>query len=145
MKVKEFGTKNKKKIVLIPGTMMCWKQFEEIIPFLEKDYHVLAVSTDGFDGEKSSTFTTARKSAHKLAEYIKENNIDKIELVFGESFGSATAVILYNSQEVKVKSLIMNGPQYFDFGIFNGILSSYIPRSQYRFLTKMDKVKKSGK
>ena len=39
----------------------------------------------------------------------------------------------------------MNGPQYFDFGIFTGMLSGYIPKSQYRFIGKTDELKKSGK
>ena len=42
MEIKEFGKENRKKIMLIPGTMMCWKQFESIIPLLQKDYHVMA-------------------------------------------------------------------------------------------------------
>ena len=145
MKINEFGTDNQKKIVLIPGTMMCWKQFSDVIPILENDYHVIAVSTDGFDGDKNTVFTTARDSAHNLAVYIKEKNISEIELVFGESFGSATAAVLFNEQEIRVNSLIMNGPQYFDFGILNGALKSYIPRSQYRFIGKMDRVKNGGR
>ncbi len=91
MKVKEFGTDNEKKIMLIPGTMMCWKQFEPIIPLLEKTCRVIAVSTDGFDGDADTTFTTAEDSAEKLAGYIKENLDGNIQLVFGESFGSASA------------------------------------------------------
>jgi len=54
MEIKEFGKENSKKIMLIPGTMMCWKQFEPIIPLLQKNYHVIAVSTDGFDGSKET-------------------------------------------------------------------------------------------
>ena len=145
MKAEEFGKGNSKTIVLIPGTMMCWKQFADIIPYLLKEYHVIAVSTDGFDGDKGSTFTTAKESAHKLAMYVKEQGIEEIELVFGESFGSATAVVLFDAQEVKVNSLIMNGPQYFDFGILTKPVLNMIPKNQYRFLGKMDKAQKKGK
>ena len=145
MKVKEFGKENKKIIVLIPGTMMCWKQFADIIPHLEKEYHVIAVSTDGFDGDKGSTFTTSKESAHKLAMYVKEQGIEEIELVFGESFGSATAVVLFDGQEIKVNSIIMNGPQYFDFGILTKPVLNMIPKNQYRFLGKMEKAQRKGK
>ena len=145
MKAEEFGKDNSKTIVLIPGTMMCWKQFADIIPYLLKEYHVIAVSTDGFDGDKGSTFTTSKESAHKLAMYVKEQGIEEIELVFGESFGSATAVVLFDAQEVKVNSLIMNGPQYFDFGILTKPVLNMIPKNQYRFLGKMDKAQQKGK
>lgn len=50
MDVHEFGKENPLKIVLIPGNMMCWRQFEAVIPLLEKRCHVAAVSTDGYDG-----------------------------------------------------------------------------------------------
>lgn len=59
--------------MLIPGCMMCWKQFSEIIPLLAKKYHVIAVSTDGFDGTEENIFTTAQASAEKIAAYINEN------------------------------------------------------------------------
>lgn len=145
MKIEEFGDSKKKKIVLIPGTMMCWKQFSDVIPILDQNYHVLAVSTDGFDGSPETTFTTADDSAHKLAQCLKEKNIEEVELIFGESFGSATAAVAHDRQEVKINSVIMNGPQYFDFGILTKPIASMIPRNQYRFLGKLEKAQKKGK
>ena len=49
MQAKEFGKEHDLKIVLIPGNMMSWRQFKNVIPILEKDFHVIAVSTDGYD------------------------------------------------------------------------------------------------
>ena len=49
MEVQEFGKQNSRKIMLLPGNMMNWRQFEAVIPLLEKQYHVIAVSTDGYD------------------------------------------------------------------------------------------------
>jgi len=48
MEAVEFGKANNRKIVLIPGNMMSWRQFENVIPLLARDYHVIAVSTDGY-------------------------------------------------------------------------------------------------
>ena len=73
MNAQEFGLQNSAKIVLIPGNMMCWKQFEQVIPLLEKDYHVTAISTDGYDGTGQTAFTTAEGSAEKLETYIREH------------------------------------------------------------------------
>lgn len=116
MDFKEFGRTESPKIVLIPGSMMCWKQFDKVIPLLEKRYRVIAVSTDGFDGTGQTTFTTADASAKKLADYITEHHGGHIQLVFGESFGCATAATLFNSKAVQVDSMILNGAQYMDFG-----------------------------
>ncbi len=65
MEAVEFGKENRKKIVLIPGNMMSWRQFERVIPLLETDYHVTAVSTDGYDGSGQTTFTTAGTLFHR--------------------------------------------------------------------------------
>ena len=87
MKVNEFGEANKKKIILIPGTLMCWKQFSEIIPFLEKDYHVMAVSTDGFDGEKNSTFTTAKNRLISLRSILRKRKLTRSSLYLENPLG----------------------------------------------------------
>ena len=86
MEAHEFGRGNEKKIVLIPGNMMCWKQFEDVIPLLAAEHHVVAVSTDGYDGG-ATTFTTAEASAEKLEAYIQKHLDGEVDLAFGESFG----------------------------------------------------------
>lgn len=69
MEAYEFGKNNAKKILLIPGNMMCWKQFKDVSPLLEKNYHVIAISTDGYDG-KGTLFTTTLRSAESIEHYI---------------------------------------------------------------------------
>ena len=142
MEVKEFGSDNSIKIVLIPGNMMCWKQFEHVIPLLEQDYHVIAISTDGYDGTGQTTFTTAEASAEKLESYIREHLDGQVDLVFGESFGCATAGMLFHRKKVAVGSLIMSGPQYMNIGVLSGILAAIIPRNQYRLLHNIQERKK---
>ena len=142
MKFFEFGMENSRKIVLIPGNMMCWKQFENMIPLLDKDYHVIAVSTDGYDGTGEMTFTTAEASAKKLENYIREHLDGEVDLVFGESFGCATAGMLFHRQCVKAGSMILNGPQYMNLGVMNGVMKAIIPRNQYRLLYSIQTRKK---
>ncbi|MBQ8995338.1 MAG: hypothetical protein IJ091_05945, partial [Oscillospiraceae bacterium] len=142
MVVKEFGEDNSRKILMIPGNMMCWRQFENVIPLLSKTYHVIVVSTDGYDGTGKTVFTTAEASAEKLESYISEKLEGEIALVFGESFGCATAGVLFHRKRVKIGSLILNGPQYMDLGILNGMMKAIIPRNQYRLLYKIQTKKK---
>ena len=142
MEVVEFGKENSRKLVLIPGNMMSWRQFENAIPLLEKDFHVIAVSTDGYDGTGKNVFTTAEASAEKLEAYIRDKLDGQVELVFGESFGCATAGTLFHRQRVRVDSLILSGPQYMDLGLFNGFVTHGIPRNQYRLLGKIQGQKK---
>ena len=142
MEVHEFGKENIRKIVLIPGNMMCWKQFEAVIPLLKKEFHVIAVSTDGYEGSAETTFTTAEASADKLGTYILEHLDGSIDLVFGESFGCATAGILFHRQSVRVGSMILSGPQFMELGPLTGLMSAIIPRNQYRLLYNIQTRKK---
>jgi len=142
MEVKEFGSDNSMKIVMIPGNMMCWKQFEHVIPLLEQDYHVIAISTDGYDGTGQTTFTTAEAAAEKLENQIREHFDGQVDLVFGESFGCATAGMLFHRKKVSVGSLIMSGPQYMNIGVLSGILAAIIPGNQYRLLHNIQERKK---
>lgn len=134
MEAHEFGKEHSRKIVLIPGNMMCWQQFENVIPLLEADYHVTAISIDGYDGSGETTFTTAEASAKKLENYIREHLGGEVDLVFGESFGCATAGMLFHRQVVKVGSMILSGPQYMSLGTLTGIMKAIIPHNQYRLL-----------
>ena len=143
MQAKEFGKEHDRKIVLIPGNMMSWRQFENVIPILEKDFHVIAVSTDGYD--EKTEFTTAEKSAESIEKYLTDNLDSHIDLVFGESFGTATAGMMFNRQKVKIDSIIMSGPQYMRLGAFTGLIKRIIPGNQYRLTQKIKSGRKSGK
>ena len=140
MLAQEFGKQNEIKILLIPGNMMSWRQFEHVIPLLEKDYHVIAISTDGYD--EKTTFTTAEASAETVEDYIREHLNGAVDLVFGESFGCATAGLLFHRRKVKCGSLILSGPQYMSLGPLNGLLKAIIPRNQYKLLGKISGQKK---
>ena len=141
MEVHEFGRGNGSKIVLIPGNMMCWKQFENVIPLLAEEHHVVAVSTDGYDGG-GTTFTTAEASAEKLETYIQEHLDSEVDLVFGESFGCATAGKLFHRQKVKVGAMILSGPQFMNLGPLTGLMAAIIPRNQYRLMYNLQTRKK---
>lgn len=142
MNAVEFGRGNGQKLLLIPGNMMNWRQFERVIPLLEGEYHVIAVSTDGYDGTGETTFTTATASAEKLERYIRDNLGGSIDLLFGESFGCAMAGMLFHRRKVNVGSIILSGPQYMRLGPLNGLIKAIIPRNQYRLYGKIRDQKK---
>ncbi len=50
MEIKHFGPAQGRSIMLLHGNLMCWRQFEDLIPLLEPEFSVYAVSFDGFDG-----------------------------------------------------------------------------------------------
>ncbi len=135
MEIKKFGVPTGKTIMLLHGNLMCWRQFEDVIPLLEKEYCVLAVSFDGFDGTGETTYASAHDQADKLANYLMENCGGKLDMLFAESLGCAPAVLLKSDNRVHISHMILSGPEYLDCGIFNGLVLKIMPPKQHR-LTK---------
>lgn len=136
MEIKKFGNTMGKTIMLLHGNLMCWRQFEDVIPLLEKDYLVYAVSFDGFDGTGKTTYTTAENQAEKLAEYLIENCNGRIDMLFAESLGCGPAVLLRAADKVQIDHMILGGPEYLNFGILNGFLLKIMPKMQYKAAKK---------
>ena len=124
-----------KTVMLLHGNLMCWKQFEDVIPFLEKEYLVFAVSFDGFDGTGKTTYTTAKDQAEQLVKYIIENCNGKMDILFAESLGCGSAILLKAADKVELSHMILSGPEYLDFGILNGLLLKIMPKKQYKTVT----------
>lgn len=130
MEIKRLGNPDGKSIMLLHGNLMCWRQFEDVIPLLEKEYLVYAVSFDGFDGTGKTTYTNAKDQADKLAEYLRENCNGRLDLLFAESLGCGPAVFL--ETRVQISRMILSGLEYLNFGILNGLLLKVMPPIQYK-------------
>ena len=138
MEIRRFGDPNGKKIMLLHGNLMCWRQFEDVIPRLEKEYDVYAVSFDGFDGTGKTTYTTAQEQAEKLEEYIVMHCGGVLDVLFAESLGCGPAVLLKESPRVKIGRMVLSGPEYLDYGILNPLILKIMPPKQYK--TARDKI-----
>ena len=76
MEIKRFGDMQGNTIMLLHGNLMCWRQFEDLIPLLEKKFRVYAVSFDGFDGTGETTYTTAGIRRTSWQVILKKNLTD---------------------------------------------------------------------
>ena len=136
MEIKHFGKQNGKTILLLHGNLMCWRQFEDVIPLLEPDFSVYAVSFDGFDGTGETTYTTAQAQAEKLEEFLLRELHGRLDVLFAESLGCGPAVLLKGSAKVQIGHMILSGPEYLDFGILNGLILKIMPQKQYETARK---------
>ena len=132
MEIKRFGNTNGKKIMLLHGNLMCWRQFEDVIPLLEDEFDIYAVSFDGFDGTGKTTYTTAQEQADKLVDYLLQNCGGALDVLFAESLGCGPAVCLKVSKKIQIKKMILSGPEYLDFGILNHLILKTMPKKQYQ-------------
>ena len=132
MEIKRFADPEGKKIMLLHGNLMCWRQFEDVIPLLEKEFDVYAVSFDGFDGTGETTYTTAQEQADKLEEYLIQNCDGTLDALYAESLGCGPAVYLKASKNIQIRRMILSGPEYLDFGIWNPLILKIMPPKQYQ-------------
>ena len=136
MEILQFGDPNGKKLMLLHGNLMCWRQFTDVIPLLEKDFRVYAVSFDGFDGTGKTTYTTAQEQAEKLTAFLRENCGGHLDGLFAESLGCGPAIFLQAAPGIRIDRMILSGPEYLDFGVLNGLILRTMPRKQYRTATE---------
>ena len=134
MEFMTFGDKNNKSIMFLHGNLMSWKQFIDVIPMLENDYHVIAVSLDGFDGTGKTTYPGAQKEADLLAEYIKNECDGRLDCLFAESLGCCPAPLMKNNITIRIENMILSGAECLDCGIFNGLLLKIMPKKQYKIV-----------
>ena len=128
MEIKRFGNIEGKTMMLLHGNLMCWRQFEDLIPLLERKFCVYAVSFDGFDGTGKTTYTTAQNQADKLAGYIEKELNGRLDLLFAESLGCGPAVFLKASPNIQIGRMILSGPEYLDFGVLNRLILKVMPQ-----------------
>ena len=136
MECKRFGNPQGKRVMLLHGNLMCWRQFEDLIPLLEAQYSVCAVSFDGFDGTGTTTYTTAQTQADKLADFLCAEFGGHLDLLFAESLGCGPAVLLKSSSKVQIDHMILSGPEYLDFGVLNRLILKIMPPKQYETARK---------
>ncbi|MBQ8826866.1 MAG: alpha/beta hydrolase [Oscillospiraceae bacterium] len=136
MKLYEFGKKNTTTIMCLPGNFMTHRQFENIVPLLENDYHVITVSFDGYDETGETVYTTAKEQAEKLTSFIKENLGGRIDLVYAESLGSVPAAWL-TQMDISIGGVILSGAEYMNYGIFNKPAIAMFSPFTYKLMNKM--------
>ena len=137
MKFYEFGNTGNPTILCLPGNFMTHRQFENIVPMLEQEYHVITVSFDGYDETGETVYTTGEEQAKKLATYIRENLGGKIDLVYAESLGSIPAAFLTRMEGLHIGGIILSGAEYMNYGIFNSLAIKLFAPMTYKLMTKI--------
>ena len=103
MKIYSFGDQAAPALLLLPGTCCHWKgNFGHVIPLLQKDFHVLCVSYDGFDENERTEFTTMEDEAEKIEAYINVHCGGHIRAAYGCSLGGSFVGLLAARQNIRM-------------------------------------------
>lgn len=108
MKFYEFGESHNPAILLLPGTCCHWKaNFGEVIPLLERDFHVVCVSYDGFDETEDALFPDMLTETEKIEAYVREKFGGRIHAAYGCSLGGSFVGLLVQREKIHISHAIL--------------------------------------
>lgn len=108
MKFYHFGSKTDPVILLLPGTCCHWeKNFGDVIPLLERSFHVVCVSYDGFDETETTVFPDMITETEKIENYIQEQFHGYIHAAYGCSLGGSFVGLLIQRKNIHINHGIL--------------------------------------
>lgn len=108
MKFYEFGESHDPAILLLPGTCCHWKaNFGEVIPLLERDFHVVCVSYDGFDETEDAIFPDMLTETEKIEAYVREKFGGRVHAAYGCSLGGSFVGLLAQREKIHISHAIL--------------------------------------
>ncbi len=103
MKFEEFGNKNGKKLLMLPGTACTWQiNFQKVIDNLAEKYYLICVNYDGFEGDKNIVFTDMLTVTSKIEDYILEKHNGKVDGAYGSSLGGSFVGLLIQRKKIHI-------------------------------------------
>ncbi|MCM1432069.1 MAG: alpha/beta hydrolase, partial [Muribaculaceae bacterium] len=109
MTIHEFGKENKESILLIHPSVVRWDYFGNVIPLLEKEYHLIIPALPGYDLEEEGDFTSVEQIADELNAWLKKNGYVRLYAVYGCSMGGSIALMVALGNMVQIDHCIMDG------------------------------------
>ena len=107
MKYYEWGKQHEKTILLLPGTCCNVKSnFSQVIPLLAKQYHVIGVDYDGFDG-KGTEFPDMLTVTRKIERFIAKKLNGSVHIVYGSSLGGSFVGLLVQRNRIHIDHAII--------------------------------------
>jgi len=109
MVIHEYGEQNPESILLIHPSLVTWDYFENVIPLLEKQFHLLIPALPGYNLNDDSEFSSVEKIASELADDIRRKGIREVKTVYGCSMGGSIVLRMAVDGKLKVRNYIMDG------------------------------------
>ena len=109
MNIHEFGKENEKIILLVHPSMVMWDYFEYVIPYLERNYHLVIPALPGYDPDHKQDFTSIETIAEELENWFLERRYSRLACAYGCSMGGSVIVRLLANRHLDIQSAILDG------------------------------------
>lgn len=107
MKFRNWGNKTNETIILLHGGGLSWWSYQNIIPILFEEYHVITVIIDGHGEDHSNPFVSITDSAEKLIAHIDNTCNQEVFAIIGLSIGAQIAVEVMSTRKNITKFAII--------------------------------------
>lgn len=139
MEILEFGSKNNKKIVFIPGLLCAWQIWKEYIEFYKNDYHIIIPILPGHNPNEKEEFISIEKTTIDFENIYIKNYGNNIYAIYGMSMGGVLATKLLENKKIIIDKVILEGTP---LASYNKIIEVIIKKS---YLLATHQIKKRNK
>ncbi|MBO6159162.1 MAG: alpha/beta hydrolase [Firmicutes bacterium] len=108
MVIREFGTEHKEHLLFFQGSCEPWIHFTPSAEALAKHFHVLLLTPDGHDPEEQNDFISVERTVDQAVEWLHSHGIDRLDAVYGLSFGGGMVIRLLATQAIPVDKAIID-------------------------------------
>ncbi|MBQ9268908.1 MAG: alpha/beta hydrolase [Oscillospiraceae bacterium] len=108
MKVYEFGTDREQIFVMFQCAAEPWWAFQASAEAMARDYHVYLFMTDGHD-ELGTEFVSIEKTVKDAAGYLREQDIRRVDAMYGVSMGGAIVIRFLATEDLPVEKAVIDG------------------------------------
>ena len=109
MRIYEYGQENPECILLIHPSLVTWDYFENVIPLLKKDYHLLIPALPGYDLQDDSEFSSVERIASELTDTLLQKGIHEVKAIYGCSMGGSIVLRMAADRKLKARHYVMDG------------------------------------
>lgn len=109
MTIHEFGKTEAKTIVLIHPSLVMWDYFENLVPLLEEQYHLIIPALPGYDEEQKGDFSSVEEIADELETWLIEHNLCTISCIYGCSMGGSVVLKMLANARVSIETAVVDG------------------------------------
>jgi len=103
----EFGTENRKNMVMFQCAAEPWWAFKDSAEAMARNYHVFLMIADGHD-ETGTDFVSLEKYASDAASFLQEKNVFSVDMMYGVSMGGGCVVRFLATENIPVKNAIID-------------------------------------
>lgn len=113
MRFNLFGKIDNPVVIMLPGSFAPGNSMEKIYNNIKDEFYIIVPEYTGH--YENSTFSTRKEEAEKIKQFIIENKITNIKLIYGQSMGTEIGMELLDNllkSNIKVEKAFFDGAPF---------------------------------